>query len=324
MMSEVVKEFGGYLPLELPPATGEWFGGAGVFRLNSGKAAFYAAAKQKKPRKVWLPYFHSPESHRPFEQLGIEVERYFLNENLLPTGVDPRKDELLVWTNYYGNATLAEIDSVVEQFGDRLLLDNCHAFFAEPMPSALNVYSCRKFFGVGDGAYLVGKITDEPAGLEKDFSSESSSHLLIQWESGTNAGYSRAVENELRLSNNYGLMSQLTQTLLNRIDYHRIRKTRAENLKHLHGLLGGLNSFDINLIAETQILYPFLSSNPTLRQLLAERGVYCPHWWSHVLGMVPASTIEYRLSSCMVLLPIDQRYGASEIDTLAQTVLELV
>lgn len=324
MMGEVVKEFGGYLPLELPPITGEWFSGERVLRLNSGKAAFYVAAKQMKPRKVWLPYFHSPESHRPFEELGIEVERYFLDDNLLPTGVNPRQDELLVWTNYYGNASLAEIDSVVGQFGDRLLLDNCHAFFAEPMPSVLNVYSCRKFFGVGDGAYLVGEITDAAAGLERDFSSDSSSHLLIQWESGTNAGYSRALENETRLSNNYGLMSPLTQTFLNRIDYFRIRDARTENLKRLHGLLGGLNDFDINLNAETQILYPFLTSNPAFRELLAERGIYCPHWWSHVLETVPTSTIEYRLSSRMILLPIDQRYGTSDIDTLAEIVLDLV
>lgn len=324
MKRKVEHEFGGYLPLELPPSRGEWFGEEGVLRLNSGKAAFFAAAKEVMPRKVWLPYFHSPVTHRPFEELGIEVDRYFLDQSLLPIGVNPRKGELIVWTNYFGNATQVDINSMAERFGERLLLDNCHAFFSKPISNAISVYSCRKFFGVADGAYLVKESINAPVELEQDFSSDSISHLLVQWETGTNSGYSRALANEERLTKQYGLMSDLTRTLLSRIDYERIRQVREENLKHLHGLLGHLNGFEVNLSSDTHIAYPFLSEDLTLRERLAERGVYCPHWWSHVLGIVPSSTVEYRLSSKLIHLPIDQRYGISEIEILAQIVLELV
>ena len=36
-----------------------------------------------------------------------------------------------------------------------LIIDNTQAFYEPPRKGAYNVYSCRKFFGVSDGAYLI-------------------------------------------------------------------------------------------------------------------------------------------------------------------------
>ena len=51
------REFGGYLPLELPHGQ-ELYTGAGVLRLNCGRNAIVAALRDAGAKKVYLPYYN--------------------------------------------------------------------------------------------------------------------------------------------------------------------------------------------------------------------------------------------------------------------------
>lgn len=51
------REFGGYLPLELPHGQ-ELYTGAGVLRLNCGRNAVVAALRDAGAKKVYLPYYN--------------------------------------------------------------------------------------------------------------------------------------------------------------------------------------------------------------------------------------------------------------------------
>lgn len=156
----IPKEFGGYLPLELPPPRGEFYSTGPewtVLRLNSGRATFSLAAQHLGARTIWVPHFTCADTRLPFDLLGIEVKTYLLDEKLLPKNIELCDGEALLWTNYYGNARDEDIQEVISRYSDSLIIDNCHAFFSPPRSGAIFSYSARKFFGVPDGPiWLVG------------------------------------------------------------------------------------------------------------------------------------------------------------------------
>ncbi len=326
-MTRFLSEFGGYLPLELPPAKSHFYESNAEWTslpLNSGRATFSVAARQLQMETVWLPYFTCEETQVPFLRLGLNVKKYSLTERLLPKNVNLRRGEALLWTNYYGNARADEITEVVSCYSGSLIIDNCHAFFSPPQRGALSSYSTRKFFGVSDGAYLVGTEVTEPPGLEKGVSYDSAEHLLRQLDQTTHAGYQSNLANEERLSDAVMKMSNLTSRILETIDYGRIEATRRANFQALDEKLRPINTFPLNRDSKTHMYYPLQLPQENLRNKLIANRIYSPFWWRHVLDEVPRDSVEARLSKEVVLLPIDQRYDHHQMEHLAGVVMALL
>lgn len=315
-------EYGGYLPLEVSQDFKEYYSQGEDWQVsgfNSGRAAFYFAAKMKKFKRVFIPFFTCANTKDPFQYLGLEVNKYFLDSKLMPENVSLRSDDVLLWTNYFGNARDVDIDMVSNLY-ENLIIDNCHAFFARPRKGAFNCYSTRKFFGVPDGSYLVATEPISTGNVPRDFSFDNFTHLLKQIDCGTNEGYKDNLNNENRLDKSYLQMSNVTRTMLKSIDYQKIKLKRRRNFLAMHSILGEMNQFEINLQSETQMYYPFKSDNKQLRQLLADHKLYTPFWWRHVLDEVPASSIEFDLAINTVHLPIDQRYEIQDIEAICERV----
>jgi dTDP-4-amino-4,6-dideoxygalactose transaminase len=322
-----LREYGGYLPIELPDGKGEHYqsqSGYDVIAVNSGRSAFQLAALSLKATRMFVPHFTCSETEEPFKAVGMRVEKYFLDEKLLPADVKLGSGDAMLWTNYYGNAGSNEIKEVVNRYPGKLIIDNCHAFFAEPITEALNCYSTRKFFGVSDGGYLVGKSITPSVELSETVSFPSIAHLAIQTDLGTNEGYAAHQLNESRLAAEFGLMSRFTRRILGSIDYQSVLIKRRRNLELMHSLLGSINSFHLNLQSNTHMYYPFLHTDEGLRGRLLESRIYTPYWWRHVLANVPENSIENRLSRLTVLLPIDQRYSESDIRHISEMVIKLL
>ena len=318
----IEKEFGGYLPLEIAKDGNEYYqsnNSFNVISLNSGRSSFYFAAKTTKMRKIYLPIFNCAETKSPFKKLNIEIEYYKLHEKLLPKNIYPQKNEFVLWTNYYGNASDQE-KTIIHKRYPNLIIDNCHAFFSKPIKGAYNCYSTRKFFGVCDGAYLIKDNYKLSEKIEVDTSYQSFSHLIKQIDLGTNFGYLDNLENEKRLNENYLKMSKLTKTILKSIDYEKVFKIRRRNFIELHKLLGEINEFPINLNSKTHMYYPFLIKDKDLRYKLIDKKLFNPFWWKHVLEITEEFEIENRLSKYTVMLPIDQRYELKDILNIAKLV----
>jgi hypothetical protein len=311
----MTKEYGGYLPLELPKDRGHYYDskkGKSVLKVNSGRTAFYCAALDSGMKRIHLPYFTCEYTRSPFDELGIEVVEYFLDENFMPKIVECSQKDYVLWTNYYGNSSQETIDIVFQKYPN-LIIDNCHAFFSPPISAAYNCYSARKFFGVNDGAYLVKSSLSTFDQLQIDQSTPHARHLVDQIESGTNSGYAASLTNEDRLVGNYKKMSRFTEKVLGTINYEDVKIRRRENFLAYHETLGHLNSFPIDLSSETHFYYPFLFEQESLRFRLIEKKVYNPQWWKHILEKLPNSSFESRLAKFTVLLPIDQRYEARDV-----------
>jgi hypothetical protein len=324
------KEYGGYLPIESLVTNRKShyfeFNDKATVLLNCGRTCFYVAARSAKIKKIYIPYFTCEETVQPFKDLKIPFSYYRLNKELLPEDINLKKNEYILWTNYYGNAPEKTILEINDKYSGQLIVDNCHAFFCPPLSNAFNCYSARKFIGVSDGAYLVTdlEIDLNIDDLEKDISSPFMEHLFKQVEKGTNYAYQLSLRNEKRLEGNYKLMSLTSEKILSQVDYEEIKRIRNQNFDSIHSCLSKFNNFPINRESKTHMYYPFKYKDLDLREKLLKNKVYSPVWWRHVVDMVGKKSIESQYALETVLLPIDQRYEKKDIKALSSLVLRLI
>ncbi|MCD7715481.1 MAG: hypothetical protein LUI39_03375 [Lachnospiraceae bacterium] len=336
------EEYGGYLPFET--RTGEdYFSRCGeehVLRTNSGKAAIYYALKAAKPRKVYAPYYLCGSVRRMLAEGGIEVELFFLDERMLPRLQNVEKDAAVLLVNYYG-VMEEQIRDTAGRFPS-VIIDNAHAFFAEPIlrEGVWNVYSCRKFVGAPDGGYLVsaslpGALTPDTSQpdtlqpgtsmadasgfhLEPDRVSAHFSYLTTSLEYGMNAAYQEKQAADRYFYGNYAGMSRISRGMLSAADYAYIREKREENYSRLHEKLKAVNQLKLPDTVPAW-LYPFWPGErgASLRSELVAEKIYTPTLWRELLCPDFEGTLEYRLSREAIFLPVDQRYDREDMDELA-------
>ena len=324
------REYGGYLPFEnfVSNDNRHYFDKyeQNVTMLNCGRSCFYVAARSIEIKKIYVPYFTCVETAQPFKDLGISVEFYRLDSDLLPKDVNLKTGEYILWTNYYGNASEEIISLIENKYEGQLIVDNCHTFYCRPLKKALNCYSARKFIGVSDGAYLVSDLVSNfnINDLERDNSYPFMQHLFKQGEDGTNEGYALNLENEKRLEKNYGLISITSEKILSSVDYKKIKDIRKNNLSVIHSYLGDLNDFPVNIDVALQMYYPFKCKDRQLRDKLINKKIYNPTWWRHVIDELGEESVESEYALETVLLPVDQRYGEDDMKILGDTTKNLI
>lgn len=318
------KEYGGYLPLELPEGSA-YYQGDDVIELNSGRYAAVYALQEGKWKRIFLPYYicstveDAIKKHLP----GTEIQYYHIDQRLLPCDTALKDDDCILWVNYFGIQEETQIDEIIRRYKGHLIIDNTQAFFAAPRNAVWQIYSCRKFFGVSDGSYAIHRgIAKRP--LKQHFSSRSSVHLLQSLEFGTDAAYTISKENEARLDDcGIGLMSPLTRAIMNSIDYPSVYKKRLANAEALHRLLGKYNLLDVPNLTSV-MNYPFLCRKEGLREALVENKIYVPMLWKEALENPCSSPWEKFLSEHLCALPIDQRYSTEDMDDIGHFVIKLL
>ena len=115
-------------------------------------------------------------------------------------------------------------------------------------------------------------------------------------------------------------MSDFTRLMLDSIDYEMVAQRRSENYRELHAQLSDLQELDTPEKPLSPWCYPLLTKKKKLRQSLVGRHVYVPRIWETWVDAEPQDTAEYLFSNYLVCLPIDQRYGKSDMLELARII----
>lgn len=310
-----MKEYGGYLPLEIAQKSCYYCEkeGMSVKELNSGKAAIYYALKAAEVKKVYIPFYICSSVVEIAYRANVEVERYFINCDFMPVGVELKDEkEIILIVNYFG-ITYEKIKEIISNYS-QVIIDNTQAFFADPIlkKGIYNVYSCKKFIGVPDGGYLIAKeLCDIP--MEKDYSSEHMDFCLESIEYGTGYSYEKKKENDKRFLNEIKEMSLITHKLLQSVDYSLIKKRRMGNFNVLHEKLRQYNRLELNELEFVPYYYPLFLEKGIQSELVAEK-VYTPILWRELIDDIYIGRIEKEFSENIVFLPLDQRY--TEVDML--------
>lgn len=313
-----MKPIGGYLELELN--RGEEYHKDAI-RLNTGRNAFEYILRARKVKKVFLPYYTCDVMLQTVKRLALESEFYKIDENLEPL-IDYgklKKNEYFLYTNYFGLK-----DRYIKKLaktGLNLIIDNAQAFYSLPLKGVDTYYSPRKFFGVPDGAYLYTNA--RLAGrLIKDNSAGRFGHLIGRIENGAEAAYSLFKANEQSLNGQpLMLMSNITQRLLQNIDYKKVAQIRRENYLYLHQHLNKTNRLKLSLDKEAvPMVYPYFTDTQGLREKLIKNKIFVAQYWPSVLDCCEKNTLEYNFAKYLLPLPIDQRIEKMDLRKILSTI----
>lgn len=311
---------GGYFSLELP--NGEEYHKDAI-RLNTGRNCLEYILKARGYKKVYLPYYTCEVVLEPFKKLDIPFEFYHIGINFeIRDRFTLKADEALLYVNYYG-LKQRYVEQLAEKTGERLIVDNTQAFYAKPIEGIDTFYTCRKFFGVPDGSYLyIEKKLDEE--LEQDLSYDRMTFLNKRIDLGAEAAYGdfQTLSKSL-VGQPIKRMSNLTQRLMQGIDYIGIAKQRRDNYIRLHTVLGKSNKLNLPLDEDAvPMVYPYLAPVKGLREKLIENKVFVARYWPNVLDWTTQDDIEYLLAYQMQPLPIDQRSGKDEMNAIGNLILQ--
>lgn len=303
-----MKPIGGYFELDL--RRGEEYH-KNAIGLNTGRNALELILRIKQYSKVFIPYYTCDVIIEPFNKIGINYEFYSIDTNFEPLFdyATIKDNEAFLYVNYFGLKDTFISDMECKN----LIIDNSQAFFALPLPGIPTFYSCRKFFGVPDGAYLY---LEDCGDLEfpVDYSSERMKHLFSRIECGAEAGYDefKVNENDL-IGQPIKQMSKLTRELLLNIDYNFVAKRRRDNYATFASVLIN-NKIDLPLNGNAvPYCYPLLTDVSNLRSKLISNKVFIPAFWPNVIINNPLGSIEQLFCDNLLALPIDQRLDEIDI-----------
>ena len=309
-------EIGGFI--EFPTYTGKLYH-ENAIALNSARNSLAYLIETKKIKKIALPRFLCASVGQICKKYNVEIKYYSIGTDFMPKVLKIAKDEWLYLVNYYGQIDNEKIEEIKK---DRTLLivDNVQAYFQMPVKGVDTIYTCRKYFGVSDGAFLYtdSLITYE---LEKDKSSNRMLHLLGRLEGTASKYYPMYTENE-ELIEHLPLrkMSKVTENILRSIDYCTVKRIREQNFSYLNDEFSYLNKLFLN-IPEAPFMYPlYLSNGSEIRKALQQREIYIPTLWPDVFELCQESDLEYDMAKNILPLPCDQRYDLDDMRYLIKEV----
>lgn len=301
-----MREIGGYIELDsycLPMMYEE-----GI-KLNSGRNALAYIIKAKKIKKILMPFLMCDSCNAILERLGVNIRYYEVGIDFMPVDIERDEEEYLYIVNYYGQLS----NNYLVSLGSKTIVDNVQAYFQSPVKGIDTIYTCRKFFGVADGAILfTDKILDEK--LQTDESFERMHFLLGRYERSASEFYQEYVSNNKQFATaGIKKMSKLTLNLLHGIDYKSIKTIRTYNFTYLHERLKDRNILHLNMI-EGAFMYPFFHEmGYEIREELQKKKIYTPILWPNVLNTCNKNSMAFNMAGNIVALPVDQRYGLDEM-----------
>lgn len=314
------KEIGGYFELE-DFSGKEYY--PDLYKVNLGRTALLWLLEGRHYTRIYLPVFLCESVTEACEQQGIQIERYQLDgelQVLLPQQKLGEK-ECLYLVNYYGQLTDERILAYQKIYGN-IIVDHTHAFFQRPRKGVDTLYSCRKFWGVSDGAYLA---TDAELLMDKplDRSDKRMEHILGRYEENAGTYYQQMLQNAAQYEGmEIRRMSRLTENLLGAIDYEAGRSKREANYQTLSKLLPSENIFT-RITPEGPFVYPYHHRDGLdLRRWLAGHKVFVPTYWKNILEECTEDSLEYQWAADILPLPVDQRYGEEEMKYMASLIKE--
>ncbi len=305
-------EIGGYLELER-------FGGRlfheNALRLNSGRGCIAYLIEAEGIQSALLPDYMCDAVSQEFSRLNVAVETYHVNEVFEPDWLfSVKPGQWLYLNDYYGQLTDDCVWHAKEVSAGRLVVDETQGFFTLPRPGIRTLYTCRKYFGVPDGGFLYTPTLLQRK-LDRDVSWKRMKHVLGRFEEGSAQFLPIAQENnDVFSTHGARQMSALTENLLRGIDYESAMRKRTENYEVLADALDVINPLSLS-IPNGPFAYPLLvGDGAQARKTLAKHGVFVPILWPNVPMSNNASQTAKQLAMNILPLPIDQRYGAEEMN----------
>lgn len=294
---------------------------SGGFVVDTGRSALFLILDSVKPARLHLPFYLCDEIHALVNKLDLEVVYYGIDSSFEPLkSPEVRAGDLVYLVNYFGlKGDL--IKNYRAKFSDQLIVDNTHGFFSAPLEGCWNFTNIRKLVGLPDGAVLSGPQTLRTGELPR--SRPRVSHGAMRWFGPSKQALERFRQNEKKIGTPPARASWLSHFMMKNIDLKRISRRRVENFNVLHQNLAGHNRLDLSL-SGIPFCYPLLLERPINRETLASVGLFVPHFWHGLDGILGIPEWELDLSRSLLPLPIDHRYRRRDMLQMVTTLKDFL
>lgn len=316
-----MREIGGYIELDTYhlPMLHE-----GAIALNCGRNALAYLLRARKIKKLYIPKFICDSVTGVCEREGVPFTLYSIGLDFRPSEEIRLGDgEWLYFVNYYSQFDNDQIAQYIGKY-QRMIVDNAQSYFQPPISGVDTLYTCRKYFGVTDGAFLYTDAVLEGQ-LLQDESFERMRFLLGRFERSASEFYAEYVaNNELFAGEPIKRMSKLTENLLHGVDYKSIQKAREDNYIYLHKALHKINRLRLSESPGT-FMWPLLIENGgKIRKQLQSKGIYIPTLWPDVFSWCKENEVEYLMAKDILPIPIDQRYDGKMMEYIVAQIVALL
>lgn len=301
-----------------------------MIKLNSGRCSLAYLIKSKNIKKILLPYFNCDCVEKICKKYDVKIRFYNIDKNFFPLDIKLQEDEYFYLVNFYGQLNLSDIEVLIKKYKNKVIVDNVQAFFNMPLKNSDTIYSCRKFFGVADGAILyTDSILYENIQIEKSY--DKMNFLLGRFENSSTEFYEDFVKNNERFEKEkIKYMSKLTENILYSLNLKNIKNIRSNNFKYMHDKLSCINELNINVV-EGAFSYPFMIDDSKyvlsceeLKKELIKRKIFIPTLWPNVLKECKEDTLEFKFARDILPIPIDQRYDFKDMEYIYNNIKNLL
>lgn len=313
-----MNEIGGYLQFERYNNKQYY---PKLIAVNTARNALIYAVRVLNIQKIYIPYFLCESIRNVCDREKIQYEEYHISEDFNPIFEKRLKmGEYIYIVNYYGQLNNRYI-KILQRKYTNIIIDNVQSFYQKPVKGIPTIYSCRKYFGVPDGAYISIK---EEIELGQDISFNRMKHILGRFEGLATTYYSDFKQND-KLFTNLPLlkMSKITSNLLGVIDYNYIFSRRNRNWLFLHKKLKQYNNLKIHF-QKGPFMYPFYHVNGIdIKKKLALKNIYIPTLWPSVQTLSNCG-MEKDYAENILPLPVDQRYTTTDMEYLVKELIKCI
>jgi dTDP-4-amino-4,6-dideoxygalactose transaminase len=337
-MTRTPNIIGGMFGLDAPFAAGSTAGAPfiepGSLLLANARSGIHIIVEQIRPARVWMPSYLCGamlEGVRTAPVQFYPVDRNLSIMNL--DGVEER--DLVVVIDYFGFPAPARLMNQARSRGAWVLEDACQALLTRGVGqnSDFVLFSPRKFLGVPDGGVLTSHTGSELDSIHleeapSDWALKALEAVLLRREFDLYGGDRRwftlfqQIEHECPVG--YFQMSGLAKILLlHAFDYAAIARRRRDNYARLTERLAGIALFPDLPPEVVPLGFPVrLPARDRVREALFAAQIYPPIHWP-IADIVPVQFTEsHQLNRDIMTLPCDQRYMPSDMDRIADAVLQ--
>lgn len=326
------KPLGGFFELELPDVQLSIHQGA--IALSTGRSCLEAILRSMKPKRCFLPHYTCRATIDPFEKLGIDVVFYEITDRFKPClpdeikGMKKNRNEMLLATNHWG-LQRDQMRALAEEFEDQLIVDNTHDFFSDGLKESWCFTSARKYFGIPDGAFLFAPETYDHATVVPEstprFSNISLQHSIGRTLGDQASAFKAYQEYEGKFECRIERISKYSEMVLSLIDFELVSQTRRQNFALLERGLADRNDLELSCTKDSiPFVYPFLPQSYVAKAEFYKKNIFPPVYWPDILNrknVTCANTIKFCRE--LIPLPIDHRYGESEMKRIIEVLSDL-
>lgn len=313
-----MREIGGYIELDTYHLS---MLHEDAIALNCGRNALAYLLRARNIKRLWIPRFICDSVTGVCKREQVPYSFYRIGLDFLPCeDIQLGEGEWLYFVNYYSQFDNDTISGFIHKY-KRVIVDQAQSYFQMPIPDADTIYTCRKYFGVADGAFLyTSAVLEEELPVDESF--ERMHFLLGRFERAASEFYGEYVSNNKMFTNEpIKKMSKLTQNLLHGIDYPCVKTIRQRNYSYLHKVLCERNKLKLNNMPGT-FMYPLMIAHGSLvRKKLQERKIFIPTLWPSVFEVAKPGEQEYEMAENILPLPIDQRYNEVALNYIINMLL---